>query len=204
MKTRIDRTLNREELAQVLTEIADYFRTGKFELEDRNWQIPEALEVTLKHKEKKGRIKTRLEWQWSTLADYSEADRKEVEQWQMTFKDAKKRLGRSFKEMNRAVKEGRMPTEDELVDAIGEEAEDDPGDHLVSFRSIEEKSRQVSQQEGYGDRAADGDGEASEAPQEAHLVVLHQDQPRLTGHGAEDDTEVEPEPGDDRDQEGKD
>ena len=115
MKTRISKELNREELAEVLEELASALRNGTFELDDGRWPVPAALDVKLKHKEKKGRIKTRIEWQWSTIADYDETERKEVENWQKTFKDAKKRLGRTFKAMGKAVRDGQIPAEDLLA-----------------------------------------------------------------------------------------
>lgn len=117
MKTRISKHLNREELAEVLEELAGALRNGTFELEDGRWPVPAALDVKLKHEEKKGRIKTRIEWQWSTLADYDDIARKEVENWRKSFKAAKKRLGRTFKAMRKAVTDGQIPTED-LLDAF--------------------------------------------------------------------------------------
>ncbi len=56
MKRKISQNLDRKELAEVLEEIAAYFRKGTFELEGAAWQVPDALEVKLKHKEKKGRF----------------------------------------------------------------------------------------------------------------------------------------------------
>ncbi len=115
METKIHKELNRNELAEALEEIAGALRNGTFELDNRSWPVPASLDVKLKHKEKKGRIKTRIEWQWSTLADYDDAAREEVENWQKSFKDAKKRLGRTYKAMRAVVKEGRIPGEDLLV-----------------------------------------------------------------------------------------
>lgn len=115
MKTRISRELNREALAEVLEELAGALRNGTFELDDRRWPVPALLGVKLKHKEKKGRIKTRIEWHWSTLADYDDAAREAVENWQKSFKDTKKRLGSTFKAMRKAVTAGQIPTDDLLA-----------------------------------------------------------------------------------------
>ena len=58
MKRKISQNIDRRELAEVLEEIAAYFRKGTFELEGATWQVPDALTVNLKHKEKKGRWQT--------------------------------------------------------------------------------------------------------------------------------------------------
>jgi len=148
MKTKINKSLGREELAEVLEEIAGYFRSGQFKLEGRSWQIPAAFDVRLKHKEKKGRIATRIEWHWSTLEDYDSAAREEVVRWQESFDNVKKRLARSLKEMNRSIKNGRVP-KDDLVQAFAadshamagaadpdwQEAMDEYLDHLKNLES---------------------------------------------------------------------
>lgn len=109
MKRKISKKINRRELADVLEEIAAYFRSGTFELEGAAWKIPDALEVKLKHKEKKGRIATRIEWHWSTLAEYDATARDEVVRWQESFSSVKKRLSRSLKAMHQAVRDGNLP-----------------------------------------------------------------------------------------------
>ncbi len=115
MKTKISQSLERKELASVLEEIAGYFRNGTFELDGRSWQVPRALDVKLKHKEKKGRIATRIEWHWSTLSEYDATAREEVVRWQESFDKVKKRLARSLKAMHQTVRDGKMPDSDLLA-----------------------------------------------------------------------------------------
>jgi len=115
MNNKIKKEISRTELADVLEEIAGFLRQGTFELDDHRWPVPAELDVKLKHKEKKGRIKTQIEWHWSTLDEYTEADREALEKWQKSFKQAKKRLGRTFKAMQKAVNAGQLPTDEELA-----------------------------------------------------------------------------------------
>ena len=120
MPIKISKEIGREELAEILEEIAGHLRKGTFQLDDGRWPVPDALAVRLKHKEKKGRIRTRIEWQWSTLADYDQPAREEVERWQESFKEVKKRLGRTFKVLRKTVGEGRIPPEDQLADFVAD------------------------------------------------------------------------------------
>ena len=120
MPNKISQAIDRQELAEVLEEIAGHLRQGAFQLEGRRWPVPDTLAVKLKHKEKKGRIKTRIEWHWSTLADYDDAAREKVERWQSSLKEVKKRLGRTFKAMRQAVGEGRLPSESLLEDFVAD------------------------------------------------------------------------------------
>jgi XXXCH domain-containing protein len=147
MKTKISQNIDREALAEVLEEIAAYFRKGTFELEGAAWQVPDALEVKLTHKEKKGRIATRIEWYWSTLAEYDDTAREEVVRWQESFNSVKKRLGRSLKAMHQAVRDGRLPETDlldsfvadsqrmaETADPDWKEAMEEYLDHLLNLK----------------------------------------------------------------------
>lgn len=89
MKNKIKKEFNRLELADQLEEIARQLRSGTFDAEGRQWSVPDTLEARIKHKEKKGRIETKLKWQWSTLADYAPNAREEVTRWQESFKTVK-------------------------------------------------------------------------------------------------------------------
>ncbi len=103
--------------------------------------------IKLKHKEKKGRISTRLEWHWSTLAEYDDTAREEVVRWQESFNSVKKRLGRNLKAMHQAVRGGRLPEADLLAsfsadsqhmadtaDPDRKEAMDEYLDHLQNLK----------------------------------------------------------------------
>jgi len=115
MKSKIEKEFNRIELADYLEKIARQLRSGTFEAEGSRWSVPEAFEARIKHKEKKGRIETKLKWRWSTLADYEPSDREEVTRWQESFKSIKKRLAKEFKALQIDVLNGNLPNEDALA-----------------------------------------------------------------------------------------
>ncbi len=110
-----DRKFNRFELADHLEKIAQHLRSGKFEAEGRQWSVPETFEAMIKHKEKKGRIETKLKWRWSTLADYDPSAREEVARWQESFKTIKKRLAKEFKALQNDVQSGNLPNAETLT-----------------------------------------------------------------------------------------
>ena len=118
MKHKIEKELNRLELAEQLEKIAAQLRSGAFELDGRQWTIPEAFTAEIKHKEKKGRIETKLKWHWSTLADYDPSSREAVSRWQESFKTIKKRLAKEFKTLQNAVREGSIPSEEDLAEFV--------------------------------------------------------------------------------------
>ena len=115
MKSKIKKEFNRLELADQLEKLARQLRSGTFDAEGRQWTVPEAFEAKIKHKEKKGRIETKLKWRWSTLADYEPAAREEVTRWQESFKTIKKRLAKEFKTLQGEVRKGNIPSAEALA-----------------------------------------------------------------------------------------
>jgi len=118
VKHKIEKELNRLELAEHLEKIAAQLRSGAFELDGRQWTIPEAFTAEIKHKEKKGRIETKLKWRWSTLADYDPSSREAVSRWQESFKTIKKRLAKEFKALQNAARDGNIPPEEDLAEFV--------------------------------------------------------------------------------------
>ena len=115
MKSKIKKEFNRLELAEQLEKIAQQLRGGTYDTEGRQWTVPEVLEAKIKHKEKKGRIETKLKWRWSTLADYDPSAREEVARWQESFKTVKKRLAKEFKALQSEVRQGNLPDSEALI-----------------------------------------------------------------------------------------
>ena len=118
MKHKIEKEFNRLELAEYLEKIAGALREGAIETDGRRWSIPELIATKIKHKEKKGRIETKLKWRWSTLSDYEPADREAVTRWQDSFKTLKKRMATEYKMLEKAVAGGRYPEEATLAEFI--------------------------------------------------------------------------------------
>lgn len=138
MKTEIKETCTRHELADYLETLASQLRSGMVQVADASWQVPESLEIKKAVKEKKGTIKYKLEWQWPTLAEYDEGAQQETVRWQTSFKQVKKDLARSFKELRQAVNEGQFPDKQIL---------DDFAAHSRIFADMAEPDWQESAQE---------------------------------------------------------
>jgi XXXCH domain-containing protein len=157
MKSKIEKEFTRMELAEYLEKIAGELRRGTIEAEGRQWSIPETIAARIKHKEKKGRIETKLKWRWSTLSDYEPEAREEVTRWQDTFKALKKRMAAEFKVLQKAVAGGGYPDETVLEEFIGrsnemtrfadsewQEAMIEYQDHLENLkRAVENKQLEV-------------------------------------------------------------
>ena len=103
MKNKIEKEFNRLELAEYLEKIAGELRSGTIAADGRQWSIPETIQARVKHKEKKGRIETKLKWRWSTLSDYEPEAREEVARWQDTFKALKKRMAAEYRRIYRPL-----------------------------------------------------------------------------------------------------
>jgi XXXCH domain-containing protein len=119
--------------------------------------VPETFGAKIQIKEKKGRIETKLQWRWSTLADYAHPEREQYNAWLTSMKSVKKKMGSSFKELSRAAEAGKFPDNksvDEFVatcrvfaeaaDPEWKEAMEEYMDHLENFiRAIEKQQFEV-------------------------------------------------------------
>ena len=115
--------MQRQELADYLEQLATALRKGSFETGEQCWSIPDKLPAKISHKEKKGRIETKIKWRWSTLAQYEQAAREEVIAWKNSWKSVKKRLSRSFKLIEKTISSGKMPDAGTLGEFIGDSRE---------------------------------------------------------------------------------
>jgi XXXCH domain-containing protein len=154
MKNKIEKEFNRMELADYLEKIAQQLRSGTFDTEGKQWSVPETFEARIKHKEKKGRIETKLKWRWSTLADYEPSAREEVTRWQDSFKTIKKRLAKEFKALQNEIQNGNIPNEETLTAFVmdsermadfaepeWQEAMNEYLDHLANLKRAVEKQQ---------------------------------------------------------------
>lgn len=161
MKNKIEKEFNRLELADYLENLARHLRNGKFEAGGRQWSVPDAFEAKIKHREKKGRIETKLKWRWSTLDDYEPSAREEVTRWQESFKTIKKRLAKGFKLLQDATQGGEIPPEEvldefvkdskrmaEFAEPEWQDAMHEYLDHLANLqRAVAEKQLEVVEHE---------------------------------------------------------
>lgn len=157
MADKMEKEFDRNEFADYLADLAEQIRGGQLASDRGTWTVPENFEAKIRLKEKKGRIALKLNFHWSTLADYSSEDRKQVTQWHRSMKAVKKRMGSSFKEVVRAAGKGEFPAEEALDDFVATSrvfaesvdpewslAMDEYMDHLENFiRAV--KERQLEQ-----------------------------------------------------------
>jgi XXXCH domain-containing protein len=155
MADKIEKDLDRLELAYYLESLAEQVRSGRLKAADREWTIPDSLPVKIRFKEKKGCIRTRISWKWSTIDDYEEKDREVVKTWKKTLKVNKKRLSKSFGKLKKDVSNDLIPDEKamavfmadnrkfaELTEPEWREAMDAYMDHLENLeRAV--KNRQL-------------------------------------------------------------
>ena len=109
MEEKLEKTCTREEMADTLEKLAAQLRSGSTEIEQQVRQVPENLEMKLHVKEKKGRVRYKVEWNWSSLEDYDEAARGQLLEQRQSFKQIKKNLAMAFKQLKRALPEGAAP-----------------------------------------------------------------------------------------------
>lgn len=118
MVDKTEKEFSRNELAHYLTTLAEQLRAGKLTSEKGTWTVPDSLGAKVQLKEKKGRMELKFNCRWSTLEDYSQQDREQLNAWHESMKTVKKRMGSSFKEVTRAAGLGTFPDKKATEDFI--------------------------------------------------------------------------------------
>lgn len=119
MKSKHEKTLRRDELADLLEQLARDLRQGSVSVGSRSWKVADQLEIKISFREKKGRFTTKLKWHWSTLDEYPDSDRQEIVRWKASLKTVKKQLSSSFKALMRQVQQGNgLPDAHVLSDFV--------------------------------------------------------------------------------------
>ena len=157
MADKIEKEFSRNELADYLTTMAEQLRAGKLSSEKGIWTVPEKFGAKIQLKEKKGRIELKLNCRWSTLGDYTQQDRDQINDWHESMKTVKKRMGSSFKEVTKAAEKGAFPEKRSIEDFVAtsrifaesadpewSDAMDEYMDHLENFiRAVEKQQLEV-------------------------------------------------------------
>ena len=117
MSEQLKKTCTRTELAHRLEELAHQFRSGKLGWEEFSCDVPDSVELEFHIKEKKGQIRFKLDFRWSSLAGYAAAEQSEILQWQGSFKRVKRQLSQSFKELKRRA-QGVLTAHDPSLQAF--------------------------------------------------------------------------------------
>ena len=157
MTDKIEKEFSRNEFADYLNSMAEQIRAGKLSSERGKWTVPDIFGAKIQLKEKKGRIELKLNCRWSTLGDYTQQDRKQINDWRQSMKTVKKRMGSSFKEVTAAAGKGVFPDKRSIEDFVAtsrvfaesadpewSDAMAEYMDHLENFiRASEEKQLEV-------------------------------------------------------------
>jgi XXXCH domain-containing protein len=157
MADKIEKEFSRDELADYLTTMAEQLRSGKLTSEKGIWTVPEKFGAKIQLKEKKGRIALKLNCGWSTLGDYTQQDRDQINDWHKSMKTVKKRMGSSFKEITKTAAKGAFPEKKSIEDFVAtsrifaesadpewSDAMDEYMDHLENFiRAVEKQQLEV-------------------------------------------------------------
>jgi XXXCH domain-containing protein len=115
-----DETINRQDLADRLEDLARGLRTGKMEVEGKTWSVPEKVAAQVHLTEKKGSLVLKLKCRWATLEEYHPEAREPVVRWQESFKTLKKRLGVQFKGLHQALAQGNFPEAKALTEFVAD------------------------------------------------------------------------------------
>lgn len=157
MADKIEKEFSRKDFADYLTNLAAQIRSGKLSSEKAMWTVPDEFAAKIQLKEKKGRIELKMNCRWSTLGDYTQQDREQINDWHESMKTVKKRMGSSFKEVTKAAGKGIFPAKKAVEDFVAtsrifaESAEPEWSDamaeymdHLENFiRAVEEQQFEV-------------------------------------------------------------
>ena len=157
MDDKIEKEFSRNEFSAYLATLSQQLQNGKISSAKGVWTVPETFGAKIQLKEKKGRIELKINCRWSTLADYTDQDREQIDSWHDSMHAVKKRMGSSFKEITKSAAAGNFPetrTVDDFVktskifaesaDPEWKDAMDEFMDHLENFvRAIEGQQFEV-------------------------------------------------------------
>ena len=161
MDDKIEKEFSRNEFSAYLATLAQQLQDGKMSSARGDWTVPETFGAKIQIKEKKGRIELKINCRWSTLADYTDQDREQIDNWHDSMNAVKKRMGSSFKEITKSAAAGNFPetrSVDDFVetsrifaesaDSELKDAMDEFMDHLENFvRAIEGQQLEVMRHE---------------------------------------------------------
>jgi XXXCH domain-containing protein len=147
-----DKIYPRNDLADLLEKLANQLRSGSIRVGAEYHRVPDNLEVRLRLKEKKDEMSCKLEWRWSLSRESEEAIQDVRAPRRVRFKEVKKNLARSFKELKKAAERGLLPDEKilgeflmhsraflDLAEPAWEQAAREYADHLENLlRTVSE------------------------------------------------------------------
>jgi XXXCH domain-containing protein len=161
MKKKQALSMSPDALADYLENLAQQVRTGTLTIDQRTWRIPQQIDLKAGYKEKKGILTTKLRWRWSSVADYSQQERQALDDWKGSLKAVKKRMGQTFKDLQKSVNTGNLPDRTTVeafaatcaqftavADGDWQAEMDEFNDHLADFmRAVDQEQIEIAQHE---------------------------------------------------------
>ena len=144
---RLEKKFDRIELANHFEELAHQIREGSFISGDNSWTIPDEIAAKIRYREKKGRFEAKVKLRWSTLENYDNLGKKEVDHYKDSLKTVKNRMRSAYRKITQDARSNQLPKSadiDELfnsfqifsglVDSDLEEAVKEYLDHLENLK----------------------------------------------------------------------
>jgi XXXCH domain-containing protein len=118
MEDKIEREFRRQELADFLENLARQVRSGSFQVQGTQREVPERLETKIELKEKKGRVIAKVRFRWAVLAEYDDKTRAEMVRRQEDFKALKNQLAEMFSDLLNSAELGLFPAESKMMQFV--------------------------------------------------------------------------------------
>ena len=115
MEEKIERGFGRLELADYLEHLAQQLRSGSFEVEGKNWGVPEHLDTKIEIKEKNGAVNAKLRFRWSVVEEYDEKMKARILRRRQDFKELKNQLAEVFSELLGLAQLWVLPAESKVM-----------------------------------------------------------------------------------------
>lgn len=109
MDNRLEKKFDRIELAKHFEALARQIREGIFTSDNTSWAIPDEIAAKIRYREKRGRFEAKVKLRWSTLEDYDNVSKKEVDHWKDSLKAVKKQMGSAYRKVTQAARNNTLP-----------------------------------------------------------------------------------------------
>jgi XXXCH domain-containing protein len=118
MGIKVEKRFGRQELARFLADLSRQVESGQIQGETRVWTVPEQVEGALHLKEEDGEVVAKIKLHWPTGTGRQVTAKPASPQESLDMKAVKTRLGHSFKELQRQIREGIVPDPKTVQDFV--------------------------------------------------------------------------------------
>ncbi len=118
MGIKVEKRFGRQELADFLADLSKQVQGGQLKGETRVWMVPEQVEGTMHLKEEEGEVVAKIKLRWPSGTGRRAVAKEASPQESLDMKAVKTKLGHSFKELQRLIKEGTVPDQKTVQDFV--------------------------------------------------------------------------------------